>query len=46
MNKSPLPVQDALYECDAAVELEIIKFDFEDNLILSNPASYFFTNKS
>ena len=44
INKSPLPVHDALYDWDA--ELEMVRFDLDDSNILSKPASYFFTNKS
>ena len=44
INKSPLPVQAALYDCDS--ELDIIRLVFDENLTLSKPASYFLTNKS
>ena len=44
INKSPLPVHAALYDEDA--DEDTIKFDLDDNVILSKPLSYFLTIKS
>ena len=46
INKSPLPVHEALNDCDAVLDPDISNDVLDENIVLSNPLSYFLTYNS